>query len=287
MWETANWQIVVMVAMALITFGLLIAYLFKTKAIGKAEVEIGTAAFTAKLKLQSSERHITERDFNLVNLKDFYAESGIGYVIRNPISGEWAIKKARFSESLEEKGFTKEAVEFLLGNISNNLIENPDENIHSLVIRKGAAQLIKYTPETIINGRNPDLDIIESALQGGQETIYDQVVVVAYDKDKMKRRIGLLDLFFMEARVFGALGPKRLHVNFENTVFVLDCSAFFGNIEYNGELGDHIINNMALFQENEQYFLEVFLTYVQSADKPTKVWDDLRDYLASFRVLKK
>jgi len=284
MWETANWQLVVMVVMALIIFGPLIAYLFKTKAIGKAEVEVGVAAFTAKLKLQSSERHITERDFNLVNLKDFYAESDIGYIVRKPISGEWAIKKARFSELLEEKGFTKKVIEFFL---ETNIIENPDENVHSLVIRKGAAQLIKYTAETIINGRSLDLDIIESALHGGQEIIYDQVAVLAYGKDKMKRRIGLLDLFLMEAQALSAMGPKRLHVNSENTVFVVDCSAFFGNIEYNGELGDHIINNMALFQENEQYLLEVFLTYVQSADKPTKVWDDLRDYLSSFRVLEK
>lgn len=286
MWVTANWPVVVMVVMALIIFGLLIAYLFKSNAIGKAEVEVGAAGFTGKLKLQGKERQISERDFNLINLREFYADSDIGFVICKPLSEEWVIKKARLREMCEEKGFTEELIEGLWQHLSN-FIEDPNENIHILTARRGTAQYIKYTPETVMAGAHIEPEVLERFLLGAQETIYDQLGILAYSKDAMKTRISLLDFFFAESQAFRGVGPNRLYVNPENTVFLLDCSAFFGRIEYNGELGDHIINNMALFQENERYFFEVLLTYIQSADKPTKVWDDLRTYLASFRVLAK
>ena len=286
MWVTANWHIVVMVVMALTIIGFLIAYLFKTNVISKAEVEVGAAGFTAKVRLQSKERQISGKDFNLINLNRFYADSDIGFVVRKPVSSEWIIKKITLKEIYEEKGFTQKLKEALWNQISN-YIEDPDENIHLLTARRGTAQSIGYTSETTVDGVHLDPKIIQSILLGAQEITYDQIVIFAYSKEAIKLRMSLLGFFFAESQMFRAMGPKILHVNPENTVFLVDCSAFFRNIEYNGELGDHVINNMALFQESDKYFFEILLTYVQSADKPTKVWDDLRDYLDSFRVLAK
>lgn len=284
MWITANWPLVVIVVMALIIFGLLIAYLFKSNAIGKAEVEVGAAGFTGKLKLESKDRHITERDFNLVNLNEFRVDSDIGFVVRKPFSGEWAIKKATFRQTFEEKGYTEDMIERLLEQISN-FIEDPNRNVHILTIRRGKVQTIRYTSETVIDGAHPDPKIIESFLLGGQELNYDQVNFFAYSKHAIKTRTSLLDFFLGESRILGVLGPRRLYVNPENTVFLLDCSASFEAIEYNGELSNHVINNMALFQENQRYLFAVLLSYIQAANKPTKVWDELRAYLSSFRVL--
>lgn len=286
MWVVANWPVVVMVLMALAIIALLIAYLFKTNAIGKAEVEVGVAAFTAKLKLQSKERQISERDFNQVNLNEFYADSGIGFVMHKPLSEEWELKKATLREIYEEKGFTEEFIESIWGEVSL-FIEDPKENVHVLIIRRGAAQSIRYTEETMIDGGQLDFEVIKSLILRAEEIVYDRVAIFAYNKEAVKSRISLLDFFFAESELLKGVGPKRLYVNPENTVFLVDCSALFEKVIYNGELGDHIINNMALFQENNEYFFEVLLSYVQSADKPTKLWDELRDYLASFRVLVK
>lgn len=283
---TANWPFVVM-AIAIIGMVILaIAYLFKRRAVEQAEVEVGVGEFTAKLKLRSGERQIHEKDFNLVNLNEFYADSDIGFVMHKPLSGEWAIKKPSLAETFREKGFTERVIEGLLERISTD-ISNPNENIRVLIVGRGNAQVVRYTEESVLAGYQLDVEIIEGVLANCEERIYDQLCILAFKKDAFKRKYGLLDLFLSEVQLLERLGPKRLHVNPENTVFLIDCSASAEKIEYNGELGDHILNNMALFQENSGYFFEVIVSYVQAADKPTEVWDQLRDYLNSFRALVK
>lgn len=284
MWVATNWPVVVIVVMALIIIGLLIAYLFKTNAIGKAEVEVGAVGFTAKLKLQSKERQISERDFGLIDPDKFYADSYSGFVIHKPLSEEWVLRKVTLGDIYKEKGFTEEFIKSILERV-NLFIEDPEENVHALTIRRGTAQSIRYTEETMIDGAQLDFEVIKSLMLCAEEKVYDHVTIFAYKKEDMKYRISLLDFFFAEAPLARGVGPKRLYVNPENTIFLLDCSALFEKAIYNGEPGDHVINNAMLFQENDQYFFEVIISYVQSDDKPTEVWDELRDYLASFRVL--
>lgn len=222
----------------------------------------------------------------MVNLNESYSDLDIGFVIRKPLSEGWELKRVTLREIYEEKGFTEEFIEGIWGEVSL-YIEDPKENVRVLIIRRGAAQSIKYTEETMIDGGQLDLEVVKSRILRAEEIVYDRVAIFAYNKEAVKSRISLLDFFFAESQVLKEVGPKRLYVNPENTVFLLDCSALFEKVIYNGELGDHIVNNMALFQENNEYFFEVLLSYVQSAEKPTKLWDDLRDYLASFRVLVK
>jgi hypothetical protein len=283
---TANWPFVVMAIAIVGMVAFAIAYLFKSRAVKQAEVEVGVRGFTAKLKLGSGERQIHEKDFNLVNLNEFYADSDIGFVIHKPLSGGWAVKKPSLAETYGEKGLAAAAIEKLLEGLSND-IRNPNENIRVLVIRRGNAQSIRYTEETVIDGQQSDIETLEEVLPSCEEKTHDQLSVYAFKKDAFKRKQGLLDFFLSGAQLYGALGPKRLRVNLENTIFLIDCSAFAEKIEYNGELGDHVTNHMVLFQENNEYFFELVVTYVQAADKPTEVWDELRDYLNSFRVLVK
>lgn len=283
---TANWPFVVMAIAIIGMVILVIAYLFKRRAVEQAEVEVGVGGFTAKVKLRSGERQIHEKDFNLVNLNEFYADSDIGFVIHKPLSGEWAIKKPSLAETYGEKGFTEEAREKLLEGLSN-VISNPNENIRVLIVGRGNAQVVKYTEESVLSGYQLDVEIIEGVLASCEERIYDQFCILAFKKDAFKRKQGLLSFFLSEVQLLDQLGPKRLHVNPENTVFLIDCSASAEKIEYNGKLGDHVLNNMVLFQENSEYFFEVMVAYVQAADKPTEIWDQLRDYLNSFRVLVK
>jgi len=280
MWIAVNWPFV---AMGVVIVAL-IGYLFKTRAINKAEVEVGVAAFTAKLKLQSKERQISERNFSLINVDEFYTDSGIGFVIRKPLSGEWVLEEITLVDIYKEKGFTEELIEKMLEGGSLR-IEDPKENVHALMIRRGSAQSIRYTEETVIDGEPVNFEIIKALTLCAEEIVYDRVALSAFNKEALKIRMSLLEFFFAESQTLVGLGPKRLHVNPENTVFLLDCSALFERVIYNGELGNHIINNAMLFQENNRYFFEVVLSYVQSADKPTTVWEELRDYLASFRVL--
>lgn len=280
MWIEANWYVVVM-GVAILA---LIGYLFKIKVINKAEVEFGAVGFTAKFKLESKERHITERDFNQVNLDEFYVDSGIGFVVRKPVSEEWTLDKITLREIYEEKGFTEQLIEAIREKEGFH-IEVLDENVHALMIRRGSAQSIRYTEETVVDGEPVNFEAIKSLTLRAEEKVYDRVALFASNKEAVKARISLLDFFFAESQTLAGLGPKRLYVNPENTVFLLDCSALFEKVVYNEELGDHVINNAMLFQENDQYFFEVIISYVQSDDKPTEVWDELRDYLASFRVL--
>jgi hypothetical protein len=279
---TANWPFVVM---AIVIIGA-ITYLFKVGAIGKAEIEIGAKGATAKLKLQSKERQINEKDFDSISLNEFYADSDIGFVIHKPLSDEWAIKKPSLVKAYEEKGLKDAAIEEFLKEISSD-IRNPNENIRVLIVGRGNAQVIRYTEDSVIDDYQLDVKILEGVFASREERIHDQLTILAFKKDAFKKKQGLLDFFLSAAQLFRALGPKRLHANPENTVFLLDCSAFAEKIEYNGELGDHVINNMVLFQENREYFFEVMVAYVQAAEKPTEVWDQLRDYLNSFRVLVK
>jgi hypothetical protein len=282
MWLTANWPFVVM---AIVIIGA-ITYLFKVGAIGKAEIEVGAKGATAKLKLQSKERQIKEKNFDSISLNEFYADSDIGFVIHQPSSGEWMVKTQSLAETYEEKGLTDAAIEKLLEEISSD-IRNPNENIRVLVIRRGDVQSIRYTEETVIDGHQLDIGIVGEVFTNREERRQDQISVLAFKKDAIERKQGLLDFFLSAAQLYRGLGPKKLYVNEENTVFLIDCSAFAEKIEYNGELGDHVINHMVLFQENNEYFFELVVTYIQAADKPTKVWDELRDYLNSFRVLVK
>jgi len=261
--------------------------LFKIKAIGNAEVEVGAGPFTTKLRLRSKERQINEEDFSSVNLNKFYADSDIGFVIRKPLSEEWTIKKLHLREALKERGITQNAVENSLEKLREG-IESPNENIRVLVITRGGAQSIRYTEETVVGGQQLNLEILKEIaklLPSCKEMMHDQLSVYACKKDAMKQKRSLLEFFLGWVSTSEGLGPKSLYVNHENSVFLLDCSAFMGKVEYNGEIGDHIMNNMFLYQENKGYFFCVIVSYVQAADKSTKVWDELRDYLNSFRVL--
>lgn len=287
MWLTANWPFVVMLIALILVICLLIAYLFRTRAVGKAEVELGAGDFTFKLKLESNERQINEKDFNLVSLNEFYADSDIGFTIHKPLSKEWAIRKPVLQETYEEKGLTEEAIQDLMESVSGD-ITNPNENVHVLALTRGTVQTIRYTEETVVSGRQLELDTLktlERGLRSCEERGYDQLSIYAFKRDAMKPGWGLLDFFLSGAQLYMALGPKRLHVNRDNTAFLIDCSALMQKIKYNGEVGDHIVNNVVLFQENIDYFFQVIIAYIQAADKPTKVWDELRTYLSSFRVL--
>lgn len=275
---------------ALIIIGIVailaITYLLKIGVLGKAKAKIGAGPFTFELDMQSKERQISEKDFNkaLVNLNEFYADSDVGFVIHKPFSEEWRIMKLTCREKLKQKGLTDEAIDSWE---TQNVAKDPDKNIHILAIRRGQAQSIRYIKETTENGQQLDLERFGEILARREEVDYDEIIVAAIRKDATKSRIGLIDLFFTESPILTTLGPKKLFANPENTVFLIDCSALFENIEYNGERGDHAINNVMLFQENNEYFFEVMVGYVQTADKPTKVWDELRNYLKSFRVLVK
>ncbi len=282
----ATWSVAVIVVLVVVIVALLIAYLYKRKAISNAEVEVGAAGFTLKLKLQDKERHISESEFGLININDNYADSDIGFVIRKPFSDEWIFKKLSFKELLIERGFVDKAVEYLLDSLGKS-ITDPNENIHIKSIRRGEAQTFKFTKETLINGiliSDKNLKNAQ-ALTSGEEKSHDLINIFAYNKNAFKTKQSLLDIFLSEVPLISKLGPKKLYVNADNSVFLLDNSAIFEKVIYNGQLGTHITNNMSLFQENNQYFFEVILNYIQSDDKPTQVWDELRDYLASFRVL--
>lgn len=222
MWLTANWPFVVM---AIVIIGA-ITYLFKIGAIGKAEIEVGAKGATAKLKLQSKERQIKEKDFDSISLNEFYADSDIGFVIHKPLSEEWTIRKLSLKEVYKEKGFAEEMIVDLLNQISAN-IRNPNENIHNLVIRRGTAHSVRYTEETVVDGHQLDLEILKQVLPRLEEIGYDQIYISAARKDSMKSKWSLLQFFLGELQSFRPLNPKRLHVNLENTIFLLDCSVLF------------------------------------------------------------
>ena len=272
------WMWLTIAAVALVVAVIIVIFLlFRIRAISRAEFAFGVPGFSGKLKLQSAEREISKEDFNAVNLNDFYADSNIGFVIHKPFSNEWEIQKTTVPELQNWRGVSEE-VRAQLEDV---------RKFECLVIRRGGAQTIKYTNQTLINDMQIELNKIKRILPKGEETSCDQVIIVTYKKSLIKETSELLVFFLHHVDYVKHLGPKRLFVNPENTVFLLDCSATFKNIEYNGKLGDHVVNNVILCQENDEYFIDVFINYVQSDDKPPKVWDDLRNYLVSFRVLVK
>lgn len=285
----ANWDTLVIVGLVVIIVVLLIAYLFKIKAIGGAEVEVGAPGFTVKLKLQDKERNISESDFALININDNYADSDIGFVIRKPLSDEWSFKTKIYREILKDKGYKDQFIDNYI-KILGNTINEPNKNIHVNTFRREGIHTLKYNEKVIINGNPIDKGAIErinSTSTNGEEKNYDQLNIFAYKKDAYKIKKSLLDIFLAEVAFIGTLGPKKLYVNNDNSVFLLDCSAVFENVVYDGQLGTHVVNNMGLYQENKQYIFVIYLSYIQTDDKPTKVWDELREYLASFRVLTK
>ena len=266
---------------------LAITYLFKIGVLGKAKTEIGLSPFTFKLDIQSKDRHITEDDFNKIDIKKFYIDSGIGFVIHQPFSPDWVVISGSIRELWEEKGFSEEVIHFLDDSF---LVTDPANNMSVTRFRRGPKQSIKYCVDTTLNDRPIDLeafDRIREMFRDGEELMYDQIAILAMRKEACKIKLGLLELFAHEMAISASMGPKRLAVNPENTVFLTDCSAIFKNVEYNGQRGDHVINNTFLLQENSDYFFEVIVTYIQAGDKPTRVWNELTNYLSSFRVLAK
>lgn len=252
--------------------------LFKYRRISQAEFELGFPGVTTKLKIKSEERQITKEKFTSVNLKEMHVDSDTGFIIHNPFSDEWKLFKSTLTQLWEDKGYSKNAMEPL--GIS-------DEICDVLIIRTDKAQTIKYMEQTLINGISVESfleEVRQRFVEEVKEILYDQVVVMSFKKNP-EENIKLLDFFFIHARYAMAVGPKKLLVNPANTVFLLDCSAKYECIERNGKIGDHIINNVVLCQENDKYFFSVILNYMQVDDKPTTVWESLREYLNSFRVL--
>ena len=276
-----NWPLAaVIIALVL---AVLLVYLSKTTK--RTSADIGTPEFRFKLSMESKDRHVSEDDLSKIDINRFYVDSGIGFVIRKPFSTEWVAGKGDITKLWQEKGFSQDTIKMLDHEF---LTENPDKNTCLTFLRRGPKQRIKYTAETIVSGHRLEpgaVARIEKVFVHGEELVYDQIVIVAIRKEACKIKLGLLELFVREAGLGASLGPLRLVVNPENTVFLLDYSATFQNIEYNGQRGHHVINNTFLLQENSNYFFEVFLTYVQAGNKPPKVWNELTSYLNSFRVL--
>ena len=273
--------IVLIIALVLI---LAITYLFKVGVLGKAKARIGASAFTFELDMQSKQRQITEDDFRKIDLNKFYVDSGIGFVIQKPLPPDWVVVRGNIRNLWDEKGFSEQGIQFLP---YTSLVTDPTNNTSLTCFRRGPKQSIKYTADSTIDDRPIDLKAIDQIKElyiGSEELLYDQIAIITLRKDAFKTKTGLLELFLSEMAIAASIGPKRLAVNPENTVFLIDCSAIFKNIEYNGQRGDHVINNTVLLQENSDYFFVAILTYAQASDKPTKVWDDLTRYLSSFRV---
>lgn len=280
-----SWPLTVLI-IALVVI-LAITYLFKIGVLGKAKAQIGVSPFIFKLDMKSKERHITEDDFKKTDLKKFYVDSGIGFAIHQPFSSDWVRVGQNIRELWEDKGFSKKGIQSLDDTF---LVTDPANNTFVTCFRRGSKQSIKYAADTIMNDRPIDPEGVEQAeeiFEGGEELVYDQIAILALRKDACKIKLGLLELFAREMDIVGHLGPKRLSVNPENTVFLMDCSATFRNIEYNGQRGVHVTNNTILLQENSDYFFEVIVTYIQAGDKPASVWNELTNYLSSFRVLDK
>lgn len=285
MWLTANWPFVALGVVTIIAFVFLVLYL--SSRAEQAKISIGAGPLSFDVDMRSNERHVTEDDFNKIDPKKFYVDSLTGFVIRQPFSPDWVVIRANVGDLWEEKGFSEEGMQFLNDTF---LVTDPANNTCVTCFRRGSKQSVKYTADTMLNARPIDpevLDQIKEIFEGGEELIYDQIVILALRKDACKIKLGLLDLFVREMAVSQGMGPKRLSVNPENTVLLMDCSAIFKNIEYNGQRGDHVINNTFLVQENSSYFFEIIVTYVQAGDKPPKVWNELTNYLNSFRVLAK
>ncbi len=210
-------------------------------------------------------------------------DSRTGFVIKKPNGSNWTIENhKRFGELLVEKGLSRSIIDEYL---SQNLVTDADKNIYPVILRNGERQEVRYTQETIINEEQVDYEGILEAFQGGKEQIYDYIAILPIRKDACKAKLTLIDVFAGELSIARHLGPRTLRTNDDNTVFLIDCSAIFSNIEYNGKLGTHAINNAFLFQENAQFFFEVILAYVQASHKPPSVWEELRELLASFRIL--
>lgn len=253
----------------------IIFFLFKYRIIGAAEFELGVPGFTTKLKMQSEQRQMNKEKSASVNPQEMYVDSNIGFIIHKPFSNEWKFIHSTMTHLWEDKGYKKDTMEPL--GITN-------ETCDVLISRRGEGHTIKYTGQTMINGEEIILEDIEHLIEEVKEIVYDQVIVLSFKKNP-EDKMGLLDFFLMHARWAMLVGPRKLFVNPDNSVFLLDCSAKFENIECDGKIGDHILNNVTLCLENDKYFFAVVTNYIQVADKPTTVWDDLRKYLESFRVL--
>jgi len=263
----------------------LFAYLFKAGVLGKAKLKLGAAPYVLELDMQSKARQISDRDFKKVNLEEFYVDSDLGFIVRKPVLEGWTVEKMTVAKMYEEKGFTKQITENVLG-IKGVATKDPEEDPPALAITSGKAQTIRYTQGTRVDGALLDSSKVRSLLLRFEEIVYDRVSITAFNKEQSDVK-SLLDFFLTVAPFVKGMGPRKLYVNHENTVFLLDCSALFEKIMYNGEHGSHVINNAMLLQENDKNFFGVIVSYVQSDDKPTEVWDELRGYLSSFRVLAK
>lgn len=258
--------------------GFLIYLLFKNKYISKANFQLGVPGFTTKLSIESDKRYIGQKTFHSINLDEMYVDSNIGFVIHKPFSDEWALTHCSYPELPNWQGV-------------NDKIRNELEQLKEcqcVVISRGITNFITYTENSLVNGQPIDIDVVKEAIPTCTESAPDQIIVISYKKALVAPFAkDLLSFFFASSGFIAGIGPRRLLVNPENTIFVVDCSAKYSNIKSNNKVGDYILNNVVLYQQNEEYFFRVCVNYVQSDDKPTTVWDDLRKYLDSFRVLVK
>lgn len=281
-----SWELIILFFLIVIIV-VLIGFIILSKLgpfTGKAK--IGAWPLTFELEMRTEKRQISDKDFSLINVDKFHVNSSIGFVVHKPFSKEWSILEPSKREFLKERGFSKDFIDLQMHDFPD-----PDKNIKILIIKRGPIQSVQYTKQTKVDGRRfPSnyLGLVKKILLDGQEKTYDQIVIQAINRKIIANELPtLFDVFSFATRETLRFGSKKVFVNRENTVFLLDCSAKFENIKYNGKLGNRVLNNIVLTQENSDYIFLVHVNYVQAPEKPTKVWDELREYLNSFRVLVK
>lgn len=150
-------------------------------------------------------------------------------------------------------------------------------------IRYGEPVQIQYQEGTTENGTPIDLETLRSLIGGDTISHYSQITVLAIDKETATdyTLAGI-------ALTWGALhrgGVNHIVASEESQYILLQATWLLQDVRVDGQKIDLPIERWALFADGPQRYYVVELNYVPSESQPAQVWDDLKAYMDSFRVI--
>lgn len=233
------------------------------------------------LSLDAGSIAISRQEAEALDPAEYSVVLDQGFAIHRPLPGWGELEVLTMEESMRGEGslITPEP-------------EIGEEPIYR--IRYGEPIEIQYDSQTLINGFPlSDLTVETNRQIYGPEpwvqATYSQVVINVFAKSVWEE-MGITSLpdLLVTLRRYGGFGGhiSRLIAREGSDFIVVQSTAIWDNVRMAGEWTTFSREAWSLLAEGEDAYYVVEITYIPQSGHSTQVWDDLQQYVDTFRVVR-
>lgn len=205
----------------------------------------------------------------------YYVATDTGFVLAQPRPGWGPVEEMTYADLFSEEESALSPLILFYSKVKFAWDEQPVYRI-----RYQEPIRVEYQEGSRENGIAIDIE----QLQNDTPTYYSQITILAIDKDA-DQGYTLADI----ALTWGAFhrgAVNHILANRNSDYILMQATWRLENVRVGGQNTDLATERWVLCAEGPQHDYLVEIHYVPQADQPQQVWNDLQEYVQSFRVIR-